>query len=50
MSNGYGNRSKEYDWFKGTSSGQKKDPKQNLKTIWRFTKIFLMFSLFFFSM
>ena len=45
----YNNRSKEYDWFKG-----QKDPKnhrQNIfKTIWKFTKIFLMFSLVFFSL
>lgn len=46
----YGNRSKEYDWFKGGSGQGKKSPKENLKTIWKFTRIFLMFSLFFFSM
>ena len=48
----YKNRSKEYDWFKnGTPAG---DPKQSkwkaFKTSWKFTRIFLMFSLFFFSM
>ena len=47
----YGNRSKEYDWFKGGSNGNnKKSPKETMKTIWKFTRIFLMFSLFFFSM
>lgn len=46
----YGNRSKEYDWFKGGKNPNGKDPKSTLKTFWRFTKIFLMFSLFFFSM
>ena len=45
----YGNRSKEYDWFKHGKE-DKKSPKSTFKTIWRFTKIFLMFSLFFFSM
>ena len=42
-------RSKEYDWFKGPQEEKNKNVK-NLKTIWKFTKIFLMFSLFFFSM
>ena len=47
----YGNRSKEYDWFKGGNAGKNgKNPKSTLKTIWRFTSIFLKFSLFFFSM
>ncbi|NQZ65611.1 MAG: membrane protein insertase YidC [Mycoplasmatales bacterium] len=46
----YGNRSKQYDWFKGKNDKENKTPKSRLKTIWRFTKIFLMFSLFFISM
>lgn len=46
----YGNRSKEYDWFKGKNSKENKSPKETFKLIWKFTKIFLMFSLFFFSM
>lgn len=50
MPSSYGRRSKEYDWFKGTSKDNKKNPKNSAKTIWKFSKIFLMFSLFFFSM
>ena len=46
----YGNRSKEYDWFKGGKGKDNKSPKDTFKTIWKFTRIFLMFSLFFFSM
>lgn len=41
-----------YDWFKnkgGTNKG-KKDWKGQTKTVWKFTKIFLYFSIFFFSM
>ena len=45
-------RSKHYDWFQGQK--HKKSPKDNFKanakTTWRFAKIFLYFSLFFFSM
>ncbi len=45
----YKQKSKEYDWFKGPQEEKNKNIK-NLKIIWKFTKIFLMFSLFFFSM
>lgn len=46
----YGNRSKEYDWFKGSKGTKGKDPKSAFKITWKFSKIFMMFSLFFFSM
>ena len=49
MPSSYGKRSKEYDWFKGASKDNK-NPKETAKTVWKFSKIFLMFSLFFFSM
>ena len=45
----YKKRSKEYDWFKGPQEEKNKNIK-NFKTAWKFIKIFLMFSLFFFSM
>lgn len=45
----YKKRSKEYDWFKGPQEEKNKNIK-NLKIAWKFIKIFLMFSLFFFSM
>ena len=45
-------RSKHYDWFHGENNQQ--SPKRNLKNrakiTWKFTKIFLYFSLFFFTM
>lgn len=45
------NRPSQYDWFKGSSN--KNNPnhrKDQTKTVWKFTKIFLFFSLFFFTM
>lgn len=44
-------KSQHYNWFKGDSSnGKKKSSKDSAKTVWKFTKVFLYFSLFFFSM
>lgn len=44
-------KSQHYNWFKGDSSnGKKKSTKDSAKTVWKFTKVFLYFSLFFFSM
>ena len=42
-------RDNRYDWFRNGTS-DKRDKKESAKTVWKFTKIFLYFSLFFFSM
>lgn len=45
------NRSSQYDWFKGSSNNNNPNHrKDSAKTVWKFTKIFLFFSLFFFTM
>ena len=41
----------QYDWFRGNQNKDGKKPrKDQAKVVWKFTKIFLFFSLFFFSM
>ena len=45
------NRPSQYDWFKGPSGNNgKKNRKNQAKTVWRFAKIFLIFSIFFITM
>lgn len=45
------NRSSHYDWFKGRKPDDQQNKwKDGLKTTWKFTRIFLFFSVFFFSM
>lgn len=45
----YGQRSKQFDWFKNDSQ-MRKPKKETAKTVWKFLKIFIYLSLFVFSM
>ncbi|WP_127942812.1 membrane protein insertase YidC [Mycoplasma sp. ATU-Cv-703] len=46
----YGQRSKNYDWFKQSNDGNKKTAGEKFKTFGKFLRIFIYFCLFFFSM
>ena len=46
----FGGDANRYDWFRYGTQGEKKGAKHTLKTVWKFSKIFLYLSVFIFSL